>query len=165
MLKYALFLSFFVFTLATPAMAVDEMSLPEKPRFEGECRAKEAKIKDKILEANTCWDDLDCQLHHYGCPWQLGLCHFSVTGKDNKEERREIYDDINDFDDECMPEGSAMDKYCAQYDEALDLATCDDSIELFCVQGKCMTKTRILLQNAPGKGVDDYGSLRIYGDN
>lgn len=122
------------------------------------CAQWQVGLESRMLKANSCWDDSECQAIYYGCPFHKGQCHVYLSGKENADERLSIRKEIAEYKAGCMPVGSAKVASCA-VEDAMNVQ-CNTTRTLMCVNGKCVTDAHVLTEER-FESKDAYGSRHV----
>lgn len=140
------------------ASAVDTLALPPKS-----CPVLEAEIRTGIDALGSCWNDDECVLHDFGCPWQLAPCHYSIVSRKEEEKAVDFKEKMKIFRKRCISADALLKKRCAAYDAAMKTAECKVEMKLVCLNGRCSNLSAVLLQNQD-TGTDPEGSRAVLGE-
>lgn len=144
--------------ITLPLLALAE----DKKEPEPDCNKFESEIRSRIAGIGACWENSECQVYNFGCPWEMVPCQFSIISTTDSENTDVVKKQIEHFEKKCLMKDKEMQAKCDAYKNSVKKKECGNPPKLICLSGKCVTETHVIMEG--GKGVDIYGSRAVIGE-
>ncbi len=144
---------------AAEVVEVEDVS----PMNDVDCANVMNEIFGQINALGECWENSDCVVVNFGCPWQEGPCHHSLASVNEQDEYTKIMQAIKQFNIRCLPNNAKMKKQCDWHQKMQSKSRCVAQ-NLVCLRGRCVTENEVIYQQRP-EGVARFGETRTEAKN
>lgn len=118
------------------------------------CDALFLKVHSEMEKMGECWEDDDCLVVNFGCPWQEGVCHQTIASVEDQEQYGVVSGKIAEFQSDCMKYFPKMEAQCERYNAQQSVARCVPP-KLTCLNGQCVTQAELLTQPLPPAEIEE----------